>query len=107
MDKNQIVELVEKYEKVFKITGIHPEEIDHNLQMPGIHQATCNAAWMLKRVKEYADSDLEKANRWLRFVQHVMWIAGYFNLEDMKKHIDNTYEREPVHTCNNKNCHKH
>jgi hypothetical protein len=49
---------------------------------------TCDAIhldhikWMLEELPE----DLDKANRWLGFIQGVLWANGMYTIDDMREH---------------------
>jgi len=45
--------------------------------------------WMLNEIPNMIDdiNKLEKLNRWIGFVQGVLWSKGYFTIEDMRGQI--------------------
>jgi len=57
----------------------------HNLK--GNLSELGHAAWMCLQVKIFADEgDLDKANRWLGFIQGVLWTRGFYSIEEMREH---------------------
>lgn len=42
--------------------------------------------WMLNEIPKMIDDSnkLEKLNRWIGFIQGVLWSKGYFTIEDMR-----------------------
>lgn len=45
-----------------------------------------HARWMCGRVGVYALLDIQKANRWLGFIQGYLWVAGDFTVDEMRHH---------------------
>ncbi len=83
MTPEQVVTVVEKYElelkKVVSALRISPETKDP-LDAP----ALAHALWMCEQTKAYATTNMEKASRWLGFIQGVLWTKGVFSISDMK-----------------------
>lgn len=43
--------------------------------------------WMCERTKEFIKQDkLDKANRWLGFIQGVLWTRGIFSIDEIQGH---------------------
>lgn len=43
--------------------------------------------WMLTQIGDMLDADeVEKAMRWLGFVQGCLWYGGHFTIDEMRKH---------------------
>lgn len=46
-----------------------------------------HAAWMAEQAIAFVDEGRkEKANRWLGFVQGILWSTGFYTIYDMKNH---------------------
>lgn len=44
--------------------------------------------WMCEEGIIYVkDGEIEKANRWLGFIQGVFWIKKVFSIDEMRKHV--------------------
>jgi hypothetical protein len=81
MDQTQLIKVLENYEEVLTkrgLVGLHRlnggDTIDH-------------VVWMVTEAKGYAkEGRVEKANRWLGFIQGVLWSKGIFKIDEMKEH---------------------
>jgi hypothetical protein len=69
---------------------------------PSPREALAHVHGMLERVERQLDSyeseagydsDWEKSNRWLGFIQGVLWLHGDYTLDQLKEH--NRTERPP------------
>jgi hypothetical protein len=48
---------------------------------------------MCEQIKIFVEEDsIGKANRWLGFVQGVMWMTGFYSVDEMREH--NRSERD-------------
>lgn len=57
--------------------------------VPGMGRAVKHANWMVHEMLRQLEEDAmsaEKVNRWLGFVQGVMWSAGLFTIDEMREH---------------------
>lgn len=87
MKPERIAFMTEKYEEALRRVGIRPVEIKKDLLMPGVEQASCHAMWMLPKIRDFLkEGRTDKAERWFCFVQGVMWISGFFSIDDMREH---------------------
>lgn len=50
---------------------------------PGVHGAMHHVLWMLDQLVE--PGDLAKTQRWLGFVQGVLWVFGVFSINEMRE----------------------
>lgn len=53
---------------------------------PDIPSASAHAHWMCLEIPGLLETDngFAKANRWLGFIQGVLWTSGVFTIEDMR-----------------------
>lgn len=49
-----------------------------------VPRALGHTRWMCHEVEGFLDSNLEKANRWLGFIQGVLWFSGYATIDQLK-----------------------
>lgn len=43
--------------------------------------------WMLKQLPQFIEEGkTDKINRWLGFIQGVLWLEEYFSIDDMRDH---------------------
>lgn len=74
------------YEKMIRV--IHKYQKDLSIHEEDLHSASylCHVKWMLKEMLPFVPGQWEKANRWLGFVQGVLWCEGVYTIEEMKNH---------------------
>lgn len=49
--------------------------------------ALCHAGWMCQEVIEFVEEDrMEKANRWVGFIQGIFWCHCVFTIDEMRQH---------------------
>ena len=53
---------------------------------PDTRQTQSHAHWMCLEIPGLLETDngFEKANRWLGFVQGVLWVSGVYSIDDMR-----------------------
>ena len=67
------------YRAEFVRLGIKPQRGGVALQ---------HAAWMIEECNNFVNSaDVGKINRWLGFVQGVLWKEGIFTIDQMRDHV--------------------
>ena len=87
MTGEKITEAVERYEKLMRDRGIKPAKLPHDVLPQNIEQQLAHISAMLPEMKEFVcQGRLEKAFRWLGFVQGILWANQIFVLEDLKNH---------------------
>ena len=85
MTKEQVLQVVKKYRGYLALAGDKPEQIDHEVA-PTRGEALRHLLFMCDHVEKLVDTDLEKAMRWLGFMQGVFWAQGIFTLGDLRVH---------------------
>lgn len=87
MTGEKIIEAVEQYEELMRDRGIEPAKLPHDVLPQSVEQQLAHVCAMLPQMKEFVgEHRLEKAFRWLGFVQGVLWANQIFVLEDLKNH---------------------
>ena len=83
MRKNQFVEICQDYDELLKNDGYEIKHREKNGDGDMNH-----IRWMINEIPKLIDDPykIEKANRWLGFIQGVLWNKGYFTIEEMKGH---------------------
>lgn len=80
MTLDQVVLVVSQYEE-----GL-PEAQRFDGEFPTREQALQHARWMIVEVKNYAAAgEIEKAMRWLGFLQGVLWLGGVRTIQAMRE----------------------
>ncbi len=84
MKPERIIEVVTRYETdlldrsgVVPIQDVNAKNVDGRLE---------HVAWMCGEVKRFAQDPmtLDKAERWLGFIQGVLWGAGVYSIDEMR-----------------------
>jgi len=63
--------------------GVDPERSSMDSPPLDAHFAKKHVAWMLQQMPDPADS-IDKFNRWLGFVQGVLWVLGVRTIGQMR-----------------------
>lgn len=88
MTREQQIQVLRKYAEKFQRWSRErcPGDFD---RAPGMGRAVKHANWMahemLERIEEGEASE-GKVNRWLGFIQGVLWSAGLFTIDEMREH---------------------
>jgi hypothetical protein len=89
MTAEKVIEVADRYIELFEMYGTepkraHPESwgIDEDGDVMATH-----LIWMCHEIKKFAEENrMDKAFRWLGFVQGALWVAGEYTIEDFKGH---------------------
>lgn len=84
MSTDQVVKVANEYIQYLKSFGHEPANLANDLD--GFLQATKHALWMCYQLRDLPQEDMEKACRWLGFVQGVLWARGLYSINDMREH---------------------
>lgn len=92
MTLEQLKDLIEVYRE--GLSSIEPIAMDHTKKFPTQKEGLQHAAYMVSEMHDWFDagiliweeSKIEKAMRWLGFLQGILWTHGIYSIEDMKKH---------------------
>jgi len=87
MTKTKIRAVLKIYEKELGARNYAKHPYDHKGLFPGNMKALWHVHSMIGKVKVFLKEDrVEKAFRWLGFIQGVLWTAGFYSLEELKNH---------------------
>lgn len=88
MTKQKIIKLMEDYQVALKDMGYKPIELtNYDSKFSDIDKeiAVNQAYWMCQKIIMLVNNDeIEKANRWLGFVQGVFWSANIYTINEMR-----------------------
>lgn len=88
MTPDQVITAVDKYALEFAKFGVKAERWPLEKPSPDTFGALAHALWMCEETRTIAREDVEKAMRWLGFIQGVLWTTQGMKITDMM--IDNT-----------------
>lgn len=87
MTKDQVIEAISIYESKLVTLGFEEKRFTTNGVLPTSRQVGSHALWMCRQVQAaIADEKLEKAMRWLGWVQASVWLLGLFSIDNLKDH---------------------
>ena len=84
MDVSRVVFVAEMYEQMLKRYGHEPKNCSSDIGGP--LEATAHVLWMCGQLKRIALEDMDKACRWLGFIQGVLWTRGFYTIDEMREH---------------------
>lgn len=80
MTKEQILQVVDDYNSL-----LHPMAAPIDEQNGGTQLQ--HARWMCQQIPTFLkENKMEKVNRWLGFVQGILWTNGLFSITQMREH---------------------
>ncbi len=83
MTGEKIKEIVAKYDEILGRYGARSER---NMSGVDLHQRLNHLAWMCEQINNFVgENRLDKAFRWLGFIQGAFWAYGIQNIEDSKR----------------------
>ena len=84
MNADKLLAIIAKYKADIRIEPKRDRDATERLDR------IAHARWMLDEmevmVKEETADGFEKANRWLGFVQGVLWCTEVYEIDDMREH---------------------
>ena len=87
MTHEKMIEVIETYRKLFVDRNIGKIDYFHDELLDGEAHGLEHCHGMLDKVIEFVNEGrMEKAFRWLGFVQGVLWAFRVFPLTDLKNH---------------------
>lgn len=87
MTGEKILEAIQQYETLLQDRGVEPAKVPHRAVPQNQEEQLAHVCAMIPQMREFvAEGRLEKAFRWLGFVQGVLWANQIFILEDLKNH---------------------
>ena len=86
MTNEQIDAVITKYEEYLSVYGV-PMRYPSNGETPDPVDAARHALWMCAEARRFLQGgQREKADRWLGFVQGILWTFGHYSIDDMRGH---------------------
>lgn len=87
MNAQKIREVLNIYRKKFEELGIPKGNWGHGTLLPNPHFGLIHCHGMLTKVEGFLkEGRLDKAFRWLGFVQGALWVSKVYTLNDLKNH---------------------
>ena len=85
MNAAQIITIIDNYQKTLKL--LKPQRAPYDLRNPSHAEALGHAVHMCDQIKGLvAEKKLDKAHRWLGFLQGILWTQGIFTIDEMRAH---------------------
>lgn len=86
MKRKQIQNVINKYRAKLQKANLRPAQFPSEHLATDWHLQIKHCMWMLDRMEELLKEDrLEKVNRWLGFVQGVLWTQSIYSIENLKE----------------------
>jgi len=89
MTGDKVLEVVRTYRSHFVALQIEPKDYPHNELLGPRKDADIlgHCCGMLPKIEAFVhERRIEKAMRWLGFVQGCLWACGIFSLDELKNH---------------------
>lgn len=90
MTNEQILSAIEEYRTCFVNLCIEAETHPHDIKLSqhnNINADIKHCATMLDKMVDFVnEGKIEKAFRWLGFIQGVLWSRGLYTLDQLKEH---------------------
>lgn len=88
MTREQQLAVLRAYDEKFK--NWDPERTDRHRNLPvGMGRGVRHARWMMQEMIRRLEVDEEaspgQADRWIGFIQAILWTHGIFSIDDMAK----------------------
>jgi len=76
-----------KDEKIIEVCNIYKDRINDFFRGSYLPETYKHIGYMLWKIPQFLkEGRKEKANRWLGFVQGVLWAKDFYTIEEMKEH---------------------
>ncbi len=87
MDGKKVLEVIGIYRKHFETNGIPKKDFPHGQFVGDEFDVLAHCHGMLDDMEKFvAEGRMEKAFRWLGFIQGSLWLAGRYTLDGLKNH---------------------
>lgn len=84
MDSAKVISIIERCEK--RLEGVVPLRYTTAAMIPSSPAALRHALWMCDQVRGFVkEAKLDKANRWIGFIQGTLWMAGRATIDEMRE----------------------
>ena len=84
MTKDQVLAAVKKYDGWLDALNVRSKEVDTSIRMPTREQALGHLRWMFGEMATRIAGATGKSDRWIGFVQGVLWFAGFASIDEFK-----------------------
>jgi len=82
MTSDKVLEVVSKYEHAL---GTHKARRFEGPRFPLKTEALEHILWMCEEVRKFVtNQEMEKAMRWLGFIQGALWVSGIYTIDSMR-----------------------
>jgi len=82
MTFEQVKQVVAQYTTMLSQSGVKNKKHPSSGFLPSVEDALGHARWMCEEIANM--TDIEKAMRWLGFVQGVLWVTGRRTIDKMR-----------------------
>ncbi len=87
MTPQKVLEVIGVYRKLFVGLGIKRIEYPHQELLENVELGLAHCHGMLDKMEEFVrEGRIDKASRWLGFIQGVLWAQKIYALEHLKHH---------------------
>lgn len=87
MNRERLINVLAIYEHKFELLKVLPERRPNGDINQPHEERLSHVAWMVEEAKKLANQGkIEKANRWLGFIQGFLWAKKFFTIEELKDH---------------------
>ena len=88
MTREQQLSVLRAYEEQFK--NWEPERADPDRKLPvGMSMGIKHARWMIQEMIGRLEANKEtgegQAERWIGFIQALLWVNGFYSIDEMRK----------------------
>ena len=87
MTPSRFMKLVRSYQGL--LYYVTPQKGPYD-DLPTTREAERHVAWMLTQMEDHLGTDGRrvsgKANRWIGFIQGVLWVCGIFTINQLRDH---------------------
>jgi hypothetical protein len=87
MDATRILSVVSDYQNKLLTRAVQPVQYPMQKAVSDPKHTLAHAAWMLGNIRlQVVQGKLDKAQRWLGFVQALLWVHGVYTIAELKTH---------------------
>lgn len=102
MEKNRFLEICLIYDEILEYNGFIKQECSLSDDLTNESSKSTlsmnHIRWMINEIPRMIDdpNKKEKANRWIGFIQGILWINGYYSINDMRGHTGSKKEIKKI-----------
>lgn len=87
MNRDRLLTVLAIYEQKFGLLKVTPERADGSIIDQPHDVRLGHIAWMVAETKKFTqERRLEKANRWLGFIQGFLWAKMFYSVDELRSH---------------------